>query len=266
MSGSMPECMAPDGAEPCVDCPPVRQRDVGGDGSQLVGCEQHRLVAQGAAGKETTQRPASLDTTDRVPRTGWFEATARAEQGREQLLALEHEARTRAESADQLKDEFVATASHELRGPLTDAQREDLSRIRRNQRHLLGLINDVLNFAKLETGNVRYEIADVPLREAVEGGKVQVNGDRPKRARPLQLGDEDLPGNVHDASGVVRALEDAVDELGRRAPAKIMLIARDEQGNEVMVLKVVADDVSLQLTRVKSIVFQEPARRSAASA
>jgi PAS domain S-box-containing protein len=95
-------------------------------------------------------------------------------------------ARLEAEAANRTKTEFLAVMSHELRtplnaiagyvellemelrGPLTDAQREDLARIRRNQRHLLGLINDVLNFAKLETGNVRYDIADVPLREAVE--------------------------------------------------------------------------------------------------
>ena len=95
-------------------------------------------------------------------------------------------ARLEAEAANRTKTEFLAVMSHELRtplnaiagyvellemglrGPLTDAQREDLSRIRRNKRHLLGLINDVLNFAKLETGNVRYEITDVPLRDAVE--------------------------------------------------------------------------------------------------
>src|SRR6185503_10727453 len=42
-----------------------------------------------------------------------------AERGRERLLVLEQEARRKAEMADQLKNEFVATASHELRGPLT---------------------------------------------------------------------------------------------------------------------------------------------------
>ena len=95
-------------------------------------------------------------------------------------------ARLEAEAANRTKTEFLAVMSHELRtplnaiagyvellemelrGPLTAAQREDLSRIRRNQRHLLGLINDVLNFAKLETGTVRYELADVPLREAID--------------------------------------------------------------------------------------------------
>jgi single-strand DNA-binding protein len=38
-------------------------------------------------------------------------------------------------------------------------------------------------------------------------------------------------------------------------------IGRDDDGNEVIVFKVVAEDVALQLTRVKSIVFQEPSRR-----
>jgi PAS domain S-box-containing protein len=95
-------------------------------------------------------------------------------------------ARLEAEAANRTKTEFLAIMSHELRtplnaiagyvellemglrGPLTEAQRQDLSRIQRAQRHLLGLINDVLNFAKLETGNVRYDITDVTLREAIE--------------------------------------------------------------------------------------------------
>ena len=42
-----------------------------------------------------------------------------AAEERERLLALETEARQRAEEADRVKDEFVATLSHELRGPLS---------------------------------------------------------------------------------------------------------------------------------------------------
>jgi len=40
-------------------------------------------------------------------------------------------------------------------------------------------------------------------------------------------------------------------------------MAKDENGHEVQVFKIVADDVALQLTRVKSIVFQEPSQRHA---
>jgi signal transduction histidine kinase len=54
-----------------------------------------------------------------------------------------------------------------IRGPVTEPQREDLSRIQRSQRHLLGLVNEVLNYAKLESGSVRYAAADVAVHEAV---------------------------------------------------------------------------------------------------
>jgi signal transduction histidine kinase len=56
-----------------------------------------------------------------------------------------------------------------LRGPITPEQREDLERIERSQRHLLGLINDVLNFAKLEAGRVQFFIARVPMNELLLG-------------------------------------------------------------------------------------------------
>ena len=50
-----------------------------------------------------------------------------------------------------------------LRGPLTDAQTTDLARIKRNARYLLGLINDILNFAKVEAGHLSLQMADVPV-------------------------------------------------------------------------------------------------------
>ncbi len=84
-------------------------------------------------------------------------------------------------------------------------------------------------------------------------------------------------GEVEQIGGFWREVEiygnkaRACAELLRKG-ARVLVIgeerefmARDEQGNEVMVLKVVADDVSLQLTRVKSITFQEPAKRSGAT-
>jgi PAS domain S-box-containing protein len=91
------------------------------------------------------------------------------------------QARQAADEANAAKSSFLATMSHELRtplnaiagytqllemgihGPISDSQREALGKIHRNQGHLLGLINDVLNFAKIEAGQVKYTLEDVPL-------------------------------------------------------------------------------------------------------
>jgi signal transduction histidine kinase len=101
------------------------------------------------------------------------------------LHEAERSARQEAEAANQAKSAFLATMSHELRtplnaiggyaqilemgvrGPVTEAQRSDLERVIRAQEHLLGLINDVLNFAKLEAGRVEFEVRDVPVEEAL---------------------------------------------------------------------------------------------------
>jgi signal transduction histidine kinase/PAS domain-containing protein len=111
------------------------------------------------------------------------ERAARADAERQRADA--EAARRRAEEASRAKSEFLAVMSHELRtplnaiggyaelielgirGPVTEQQREDLARIQSSQRHLLGLINEVLNYARIETGAVRYELADVDLAEVV---------------------------------------------------------------------------------------------------
>jgi PAS domain S-box-containing protein len=125
-----------------------------------------------------------LDITDRKE----------GEMDRERLLLRERTARAEAdaarvaaEHANDVKAQFLAAMSHELRtplnaiggyvdllelgirGPVTDAQREDLDRIRRNQRHLLGLINNVLNFAKIEAGRVEYHLTEARLHDILSG-------------------------------------------------------------------------------------------------
>ena len=105
---------------------------------------------------------------------------------RARLYEAEREARAEAEQANRAKSQFLASMSHELRtplnaiggyvelielglrGPTTPQQMTDLDRIKRAQQHLLGLINDVLNFARLEAGKIALDLRDVPLVEVLE--------------------------------------------------------------------------------------------------
>ncbi len=125
---------------------------------------------------------------------------------RTRLFEAERAARAEAERASRAKSEFLAVMSHELRtplnaiggyaelmemgirGPITPQQRDDLNRIQQSQRHLLGLINEVLNYARLETGTVHYDVADVPLCDALAAAEALVAPQAQARDLALSTG------------------------------------------------------------------------------
>ena len=93
--------------------------------------------------------------------------------------------REEADAANRAKTDFLAAMSHELltplnaiggyasllamglRGPLTTEQGLDIDRIRGSQLQLLGLINDLLNFSRIESGHVAFSTDDVVLADVV---------------------------------------------------------------------------------------------------
>ena len=102
----------------------------------------------------------------------------------ERMLAAKNKELQRA---TQLKSEFLANMSHELRtplnaiigfsdlllteglGPLEDQQKDFLEAILRNGRHLLGLINDVLDLSKIEAGRMELSLASTDVRDCING-------------------------------------------------------------------------------------------------
>lgn len=95
-------------------------------------------------------------------------------------------AKIRAESADRLKSAFLATMSHELRtplnsiigftgillmglgGPLSAEQEKQLTMIQDSARHLLELINDVLDISKIEAGQIELAQERFDLRQSIQ--------------------------------------------------------------------------------------------------
>ncbi|HYW14435.1 MAG TPA: histidine kinase dimerization/phospho-acceptor domain-containing protein, partial [Longimicrobium sp.] len=90
-----------------------------------------------------------------------------------------------AEASSRAKIEFLTSMSHELRtplnaiggyaellsmgvhGPVTEEQARDLERITVSQRHLLAIINDILNYSRIEAGELAYESGPVPLERCL---------------------------------------------------------------------------------------------------
>jgi signal transduction histidine kinase len=118
-----------------------------------------------------------------------------------------NEARSNLEKAniklkelDQLKSMFVASMSHELRTPLNSIigftgiilqgidgeinpqQKDHLGRVNRSGKHLLALINDVIDISKIEAGKIDVFVEDFVLdeviNEAVDGVRLQANEKR----------------------------------------------------------------------------------------
>jgi len=137
----------------------------------------------------------------------------RAEEEREQLLWSERAARSEAERASRLKDEFVANLSHELRTPLNailgwvqilrrntkqvDEQlQHGLGVIERNTRAQAQLIDDLLDVSRIVSGRVRLDLQPVDLASVIETAADAVRPAAEAKEIKLQLILDPLSGPV----------------------------------------------------------------------
>src|SRR5689334_4505245 len=210
--------------------------------------QARRLAAEQAARSEAERRGAELQLLSEQLEEQAIELeqqreeaqtlSEELEQANEQLqraLAEANDARRSAEAeaaraaeASRAKSDFLATMSHELRtplnaiagytqlidmglrGPVTTAQHEDLQRILRSQTHLTSLINEVLSYARLESGAITYAVRPTPVTAAAENAEALVEPQR--AAKGIHL-DVRLPGGEGTPPIQVLADQDKLQQI-----------------------------------------------------
>ena len=129
----------------------------------------------------------------------------RAEAERERLLHSEQEARDVAEKANQIKDEFLATLSHELRNPLnvilgyselllrmpeieqSERLRKMAEALRRNAQSQSQLINDLLDLSRLQRGKIALNNETVSLAAIIDNAVETVRGEAAAKGLDMRL-------------------------------------------------------------------------------
>ena len=141
---------------------------------------------------------------------------AAEELARRSALAIENAELFRAAAAaNRAKSEFLASMSHELRtplnavlgytqlladgltGPVTPAQLEQLTRISASASHLLGLIDEVLSFSRLEAGREQLSLHDVDIATVIDEAVSLVRPMASAKNLPLVIEPLDTPLLVH---------------------------------------------------------------------
>ncbi|MGC9356405.1 MAG: GAF domain-containing protein [Anaerolineae bacterium] len=160
----------------------------------------------------------------------------------------------RLKEVDRLKSEFLANMSHELRtplnsiigfsrvilkgidGPLTEMQTTDLQAIHDSGKHLLNLINDVLDLSKIEAGKMEFVFEPTDIREVVQG--VLTTAIALVKERPVDLQQdlpEDLPLVLADERRIRQVILNLVGNAAKFTEQGYIRVSAERQDGEILI-------------------------------
>ena len=167
--------------------------------------------------------------------------------------------RLAAERANQSKSQFLGSMSHELRtplnaiggfaelmdleiqGPVTEEQHVSLARIMANQKHLLMLITEILNFVRIESGRMEYKLGEVRIAQALTEVAGMLSGAIGERKL-------EIVGPAPDADAVAWADTDRVRQILMNLVMNAVKYAGAKPGTITLNTGMVGDTVTASVT------------------
>jgi len=214
---------------------------------------EREQVARVAAEEANRTAQEEIERRKRVE-----ESLRQAEKQRTELLQRERIARTEAEEANRLKDEFLATLSHELRSPLNAivawshilgepgldpaTAGRAVQAIDRNARSQVQIVADILDVSRIITGKFRMSLSPVRLVEVIEAAADTVRPAAQARDIRIELAIDPAVGPVlGDAGRLQQVIWNLLSNATKFAPTGGRVQVRLEEAGSCVELSVTDD-------------------------